>query len=45
MEEHERQLILDQLTASREKLLVGGLTPEQWAFHPDEGRWCIAGAE
>jgi uncharacterized damage-inducible protein DinB len=43
MEEHERQLVLDQLTASRERLLelVHELTAEQWAFHPAEGRWSI----
>lgn len=43
MEEHERQLVVDQLTASRERLLdlVHGLTAEQWAFRPAEGRWSI----
>lgn len=41
MEEQERQLLIDQLTSSRERLLelVYGLTAEQWAFHPAEGRW------
>jgi hypothetical protein len=43
MEEHERQLVVDQLAASRERLLelVHGLTAEQWTFHPAEGRWSI----
>jgi|SRR5665213_444099 len=43
MEEQERQLVVDQLSASRERLLelVRGLTREQWTFHPGEGRWSI----
>lgn len=44
MEKHERQLVLDQLNASRDRILliVEGLSPEQWAFRPAEGRWSIA---
>jgi len=44
MEEHERQLVLDQLTASQARLLelVDGLTAEQWTFRPAEGRWSAA---
>jgi hypothetical protein len=44
MEEHERQLVVDQLKASREQLLelVDGLTAEEWAFSPAEGRWSAA---
>jgi uncharacterized damage-inducible protein DinB len=43
MEERERTLVLQQLSESREKLfgLVGGLTTEQWAYRPAEGRWSI----
>jgi uncharacterized damage-inducible protein DinB len=43
MQEHERQLVADHLTASRERLLdlVHGLTAEQWTFQPAEGRWSI----
>ena len=43
MEEHERQLVVDQLTASRDRLLElsRGLTTEQWTFRPAEGRWSI----
>jgi hypothetical protein len=43
MEEHERQLVVDQLAASRERLLelAQGLTAEQWTFRPAEGRWSI----
>jgi uncharacterized damage-inducible protein DinB len=43
MEEHERQLVVDQLTASRERLLElsHGLTAEQWTFRSAEGRWSI----
>jgi hypothetical protein len=43
MERHERQLALDHLAASQERLLelVDGLTAEQWAFRPAEGRWSI----
>ncbi len=43
MEEHERQLVAEQLAASRERLLalVEGLTREQWTFHPGDGRWSI----
>jgi hypothetical protein len=43
MEEHERQLVLDQLASSRERLLglAEGLTAAQWSFHPAEGRWSI----
>lgn len=43
MNDRERQLAADHLTASRERLLglVAGLTPEQWTFHPGDGRWSI----
>ena len=43
MEERERTLALEQLAASREKLLglVEGLSVEQWAFQPAEGSWSI----
>lgn len=43
MEQQERQLVIDQLTASRDRILelVDGLTAEQWAFRPGEGRWSI----
>src|ERR1700691_2819050 len=43
MEKHERQLVVDQLNASRERLLglADGLTTEQWTFRPAEGRWSI----
>jgi uncharacterized damage-inducible protein DinB len=43
MEDCERKLILDQLDASRQRLLtlVDGLTLEQWTFRPAEGRWSI----
>lgn len=43
MDDRERQLVVDQLTASRERLLelVHGLTEEQLAFSPAAGRWSI----
>jgi hypothetical protein len=43
MEEQERQLVVEQLTSSRDRLrdLTQGLTAEQWTFHPGEGRWSI----
>jgi len=43
MNENERQAVATELSASRERLLgvVEGLTPEQWTFHPAEGRWSI----
>jgi uncharacterized damage-inducible protein DinB len=43
MNEEERQLAAQHLTASQERLLglVEGLTAEQWGFHPGEGRWSI----
>ena len=43
MDELERALVVEQLRGSREKLLglVGGLTTEQWAYRPAEGRWSI----
>jgi hypothetical protein len=43
MEEHERQLVLDQLAASQARLLelVDGLTADQWTFRPAVGRWSI----
>jgi hypothetical protein len=44
MEEHERQLVVDQLKASQARLLelVDGLSAEQWTFRPAEGRWSAA---
>ncbi len=44
MQEHERQVVIDQLNASRDRILgvVEGLTPKQWEFRPAEGRWSIA---
>jgi uncharacterized damage-inducible protein DinB len=44
MNEQERQLAADHLVTSRRRLLglVGDLSPEQWAFHPGEGRWSIS---
>jgi hypothetical protein len=44
MQDHERQLVVDQLTASRDRLLalVDGLTAEQWTFRPAEDRWSTA---
>jgi hypothetical protein len=44
MEASERAHVLDQLTATRDKLLgtVQDLTAEQWDFQPAEGRWSIA---
>jgi hypothetical protein len=44
MEDHERQLVVDQLTASRDRLLglADGLTAEEWTFRPAEGRWSTA---
>jgi uncharacterized damage-inducible protein DinB len=44
MEQHERKAVLDQLDASRDRLLglVEGLTVEQWTFRPGEGRWSIS---
>ncbi len=43
MEAHERQLVVDQLKSSQERLLglVQGLTADQWTFRPAEGRWSI----
>jgi uncharacterized damage-inducible protein DinB len=43
MNERERQLAVDHLAASEERLLglVDGLTAEQWTFRPGEGRWSI----
>jgi hypothetical protein len=43
MNEQERQSLLDEFAASQARLLalVNGLTPEQWRFHPAEGRWSI----
>jgi uncharacterized damage-inducible protein DinB len=43
MEEHERKRVLDELEASRDRLLglVEGLTVEQWTFRTGEGRWSI----
>src|SRR5579862_6729616 len=44
MTEQERQFVVDQLAAGRERLLelVDGLTAEQWTFRPSEDRWSIA---
>jgi hypothetical protein len=44
MQEHERQLVIDQLNVTRDRILgvVEGLTPAQWTFRPAEGRWSIA---
>lgn len=44
MNDQERKLALEQLRASRGRLLglLEGLSAEQWAFHPGEGRWSIA---
>lgn len=44
MQEHERTAVIDNLNASRDRILhlVDGLTPAQWAWHPAEGRWSIA---
>jgi uncharacterized damage-inducible protein DinB len=43
MENSERRVLVDQLEASRDRLLelVDGLTAEQWRFRPAEGRWSI----
>lgn len=43
MEQHERQVVVDQLSASRDRLLslTEGLSPQQWSFHPAEGSWSI----
>src|SRR5580658_1528266 len=43
MSEQERELAAHHLAASRERVLglVDGLSPEQWVFHPAEGRWSI----
>lgn len=43
MDQKERQLLLDQLDASRDRLLelVGGLSAEQWKYRPAEGRWSV----
>jgi hypothetical protein len=40
----ERQLILDQLTSSKARLLalVANLTPQQWTFREAPYRWSIA---
>jgi hypothetical protein len=44
MDTEERQAALEQFRASDKRVmgLVEGLTPEQWSFHPGEGRWSIA---
>jgi hypothetical protein len=44
MEQHERQLALDQLHSSQSRLLalVDRLTLEQWCFRESSGRWSIA---
>jgi len=44
MEPRERQLILDELCASRVRLLdlVVNLTPQQWTFREAPDRWSIA---
>ena len=43
MTSREKLLVADQFADSRERLLgvVRGLTPEQWAFRPGQGRWSI----
>lgn len=43
MEKQERQVIIDQLNGSRNRLLglVEGLTAEQWSFRPADDRWSI----
>jgi hypothetical protein len=43
MQQQERQLVVDQLTASRDRIqaLVDGLTAEQWRFRPSADRWSI----
>ena len=43
MNEQERELAAHHLRVSRERMLglVEGLSPEQWVFHPGEGRWSI----
>ncbi|HEY3824384.1 MAG TPA: DinB family protein [Bryobacteraceae bacterium] len=43
MEKQERQVIIDQLNASRDRLLglVDWLTAEQWEFRPAADRWSI----
>lgn len=43
MNEMERELAVHHLAVSRERVLglVEGLSPEQWVFHPAEGRWSI----
>jgi hypothetical protein len=43
MEQNERQLVIDRLNSSRERLgnLTASLTAEQWRFSPGEGRWSI----
>jgi hypothetical protein len=43
MQQQERQLVVDQLAASRDRIqaLAGGLTAEQWRFRPADGRWSI----
>src|ERR1700685_3351068 len=44
MDEQERKVAADHLAASQGRLLglVDGLTAEQWAFQPGEGRWSIS---
>jgi hypothetical protein len=41
MDERERQRVLEQLEDSRARMvgIVERLTPEQWAFQPESGRW------
>jgi uncharacterized damage-inducible protein DinB len=43
MTEQERRYLLDEFTASQNRLmaLVANLTPEQWTFRPAEDRWSI----
>jgi hypothetical protein len=43
MNSEERRLLLNDFSSTREHLLriVDDLTPEQWRFHPAEGRWSI----
>jgi uncharacterized damage-inducible protein DinB len=41
MNERERQRVLEQLESSRTRIIgmLESLTPEQWAFQPESGRW------
>jgi len=43
MEDRERQIVLNELQSSRQRLhgLTDSLTPEQWGFKPAADRWSI----